>query len=414
MVKTTFNYTPPTALTGSLRDYRRPRGSDLQERTQGFLKWRNLRRQHGLWHDPDALEGLDFFSEDYLGLGSHPAVRERALAAAFTGRGGLEAARLEAEVADFLQAQEVLLTGSGWTAAYGAIRGLVRPNDHILVDAHAGPALHEAAAAATRNLYLFRHNLVEDCREWLAKIRAHDAENGVLVATHALFQTDSERADLAALQDLCREFNATLLVDVGPDLGTDGAGVLGAQAMLGSVDLVTGSFSHVFAAQGGFVACRSEAVKAYLRAFGPTLSAEHGMAPAQAAAALTALQIARGPEGEGLRERLMDNAGALRRGMIKGGFELHGSISALACVKLGGDDLARLVARRLPDVGLAAELLEFPATPAGQARLRLRTTVRHDADQIAGAVAALIEAYAGAQDELGWLNAERQKLRVAS
>ena len=83
---------------------------------------------------------------------------------------------------------------------------------------------------------------------------------------------DSDTPDLAALQAICHEFNATFVVDVAHDLGClgeEGRGHIGVQGMLGKIDLVMGSFSKSFASNGGFVACGSCAVKEYLRFIAP-------------------------------------------------------------------------------------------------------------------------------------------------
>ena len=131
----------------------------------------------------------------------------------------------------------------------------------------------EGANAATRNIYTHRHLDLDHCRHWLQTIRAKDTENGIMVVTEGLFSMDSDTPDIAALQDLCHEYNATLLVDVAHDLGAlgeDGRGHIGTQKMLGKVDLVMGSFSKTFASNGGFVACRNRAVKEYLRFYSPS------------------------------------------------------------------------------------------------------------------------------------------------
>jgi len=181
---------------------------------------------------------------------------------------------LERKIADFLGVEEAILFPTGWAAGYGVIKGLVRSTDHIVMDALAHTCLQEGAAAATKNIYLFRHNMVDECRKWLEKIRAKDVENGIMVVTEGLFSMDSDTPDLAALQALCNEFNATLMVDVAHDLGNlgkDGKGFIGDQGMLGKIDLVMGSFSKTFGSNGGFVACRNREVKEYLRLLQPAV-----------------------------------------------------------------------------------------------------------------------------------------------
>jgi 7-keto-8-aminopelargonate synthetase-like enzyme len=261
-------YIPEGALKGSMRDFRVPGGSDLLGRIEGFYSWQNLRRESGLWPFSRSIDtgpstmcaarddrgapqaGVNFASQDYLSLASHPAIKQTAQevisefgvhsagSPALVGNTSYSVA-LERKIAEFLNMEEVTLFPTGWAAGFGVIKGLVRSADHIVMDALAHACLQEGAAAATRNVYLFRHLQVEECRRHLTNIRAKDTENGILVVTEGLFSMDSDTPDLAAMQELCREFNATLVVDVAHDLGclgADGRGHIGLQSMLGKVD----------------------------------------------------------------------------------------------------------------------------------------------------------------------------------
>ena len=444
MLKGTFNYTPPAALAGSARDYRNPRGADLQARIEGFYKWQNLRRQHDLWpfsrstdQSPSTVtaarddagghfRGVNFASEDYLNMSSHPAIKQAAhdaieqfgvhSAGSATMMGASShSVLLERKIADFLDAAEAILFPTGWAAAYGAIKGLVRPGDHVLMDALAHPALKDSAAAATKNIYLFRHNRVEDCRRWLQKIRAKDTQNGVMVVTESLFSMDSDSPDLGAMQSLCDEFNATLMVDAAHDLGAlgpQGKGVIAAQGLLGKIDLVMGSFSKSFGSNGGFVACRSREVKEYLRFFSSSCASSSALSPLQAATVMKAFEIVESAEGQALRDGLMKNVQSLRRQFVAAGFEVYGEASGVVCIKVGSEGLARLVARRLPEGGLIANLVEFPNVPKNQARLRLQVMANHTDDNIRDAVAAVTAAFASGREEFDWLTSEREKLRA--
>src|SRR3546814_8194790 len=90
---------------------------------------------------------------------------------------------------------EVILFPTGWAAGFGVVKGLVRPSDHIVMDALSHACLQEGAQAATRNIHLYRHNQIESVREKLAAIRAKDNANGLLIITASLFSMDSDTPD---------------------------------------------------------------------------------------------------------------------------------------------------------------------------------------------------------------------------
>ena len=423
---------PPAALTGSMRDFRVPGGADLLRRTEGFFKWQDLRRKNSLWPFSRATEdgpgtvcqaqddsgnkmrGVNFASQDYLSLSSHPAVKSAAKetidrcgvhsagSPALVGNTSHSVA-LERKIADFLKMEEAVLYPTGWAAGFGIIKGLVRSADHVVMDMLSHSCLQEGAHAATTNIHLFRHLDNEYCRNILTKIRSKDKENGILVVTEGLFSMDSDTPDLAALQRLCHEFNATLVVDVAHDLGClgeDGRGHIGMQNMLGKIDLVMGSFSKTFASNGGFVACKSRAVKEYLRFYSAPATFSNALSPAQAATVLKAFEIVDSAEGRALRAALMANVLNLRQELREADLDYYGDPSAIVCVKMGTEGLARLVSKQLVELGLIANLVEFPAVPKGAARIRMQVMANHSAQNIAQAVQVLKTARQQAELEL--------------
>ncbi len=441
-----FNaYTPPAALTGSMRDFRVPGGSDLLARTEKFFNWQNTRRQSGLWPfsrategGPDticrgqddrghAMRGVNFASQDYLSLSAHSAVKQTAKevierfgvhsagSPALVGNTAFSVA-LEAKIASFLKMKEVVLYPTGWAAGFGVIKGLVRSADHVVMDMLSHSCLQEGASAATNNIHLFRHLDNEYCRNILMKIRAKDKENGILVVTEGLFSMDSDTPDIAGLQALCREFNATLVVDVAHDLGSlgDGRGHIGLQDMLGKVDIVMGSFSKTFASNGGFVACNSRAVKEYLRFYSAPATFSNALSPVQAATILKAFEIVDSAEGRAQRDALMQNVQFLRATLKEAGLDYYGDPSAIVCVKMGTEGLARLVSRRLPELGLIANLVEFPAVPKGAARIRMQVMANHSEQNILDAVRILKQARAEAEQELMELNWSGEERRAVA
>ncbi len=430
------------ALDGSMRDFRYLQGSNLLDRVAAFYEWQETRRAAGVWplgrsteqgafsrcsartDEGELFEGVNFASQDYLSLNSNPAILETAIetmreygvhsagSPALVGNTSLSIA-LENKIADFLGYGHVALFPTGWAAGFGVIKGLVRPNDYIVMDALSHACLQEGAQAATRNIHLFRHNQIEGAREKLAKIRSNDTENGILIVTESLFSMDSDTPDIRALQDLAHEYGATLLVDVAHDLGNlgpTGRGFLEIQDMVGKVDVVMGSFSKTFASNGGFVAARGRSVKEYMRYFSSPNTFSNALSPASAAIVGKAFDIVRSEEGAQLRAQLMANIKMLRSLLNGCGLETYGDPSAIVCVKMGTEPLARLVSRRLPSMGMLANLVEFPAVPKGQARFRLQVMAKHSQHDILDAVHRLSTAAADGAEDLDALESGRATL----
>jgi 7-keto-8-aminopelargonate synthetase-like enzyme len=422
----------PASLSGSLREYRVIEGADILKRVESFHQWQMERIRDGFWPYARILEegprhacgvvddlgrrtvGVNLGSQDYLGLAAHPEIRKAAHAAierygvhsagspAFIGN-TQDSTILEKELSEFMGMERTVLFPTGFAAGFGVIRGLVRSTDHIVMDALAHVCLQEGAAAATKNVFLFRHNDPNSARRWLERIRANDTSNGILLVTEGLFSMNSDTPDLSALSDLCRQFKATLLVDVAHDfgaMGEDGRGQIGIQKAFDKVDLVMGSFSKTFASNGGFVGVRSRGVQQYLRYYGAPATFSNGLSPVQAAVALTALRIVRSTEGAKRRRALMRNSVLLREKLVAAGLEVYGEPSAIVAVKMGTEALARLVSREIGEMGLVANLVEFPAVPKGEARFRLQVMAEHSEAEIGLAAEIMGQAVERAQCRL--------------
>ena len=240
---------------------------------------------------------------------------------------------------------EVVLYPTGWAAGFGVIKGLVRSADHVVMDMLSHSCLQEGANAATNNIHLFRHLDNEYCRNILTKIRAKDKENGILVVTEGLFSMDSDTPDLLRFRRSATSStrrSSSTSPTIWAALGKDGRGHIGIQNMLGKVDVVMGSFSKTFASNGGFVACKSRAVKEYLRFYSAPATFSNALSPVQAATILKAFDIVDSVEGRVLRLELMANILSLRQQLREAGLEYYGDPSAIVCVKMGTEGLARL------------------------------------------------------------------------
>ena len=419
-------------LRGSFAEFARPSGPDLMARTAAILPWVESRRQAEVWpyaravsaapgattraesETPAMREGLNFATQDYLSLASHPSVLDAASnalrrygvhsggSAALQGRSDMSRA-LEREIGDTLLMEHVVLFSSGWGAAFGAVTALVRPDDHIVMDRLAHASLQTGAAAATRNITRVEHLSVDALRRALASLRATDTTNGVLVITEGLFSMDSDSPDLRAMQAVCREYQATLFVDVAHDfgsLGPGGTGHVGREGMLGEIDIVMGAFSKTFASNGGFVATRHAGVRSYVEAYGGPHTFSNAMSPIQIATVRESLRIVRSDEGAERRARLMRNVHELRSTLAGYGLECLGDPSAVVPVLIGHTPLARLASGGVLRRGLFANLVEFPAVGVRAARFRMQVQADHTLAQAREAATLLAEAVAEARHAL--------------
>lgn len=440
---------PDDTLTGALPDPACAAGPDLLDRWQPLHDWVRRRIDSGIppgpkcnlgrigprgMGRPDAagapVFGVQFAAQDRLSLSAHPAICEAAHAA-IAARGvhsagpvammGLSdlAERLEARIAGFLGLAGATVFPTGWAAGYGAVRTLVRPDDHVLIDALAPGCLQQGATAATRHVHRFAHLSTDAAARRLIRLRAEYPLGGILVVTRALFGQDSESPDLPALQALCRAHRATLLVDVAEDLGATGPGgrgVPGLQGLHGAIDVLVGSFSRTFAANGGFVAASHPALQDALRLTCGLLASSSALSPVQAAVVLAALDIVEGVEGEWRRARLLRHVTALREGLADHGYTVPGVPGTVVPVLLGDLAQARRMTAAMLEAGVFVHLLEPPAVPQGRCRWCLQPMAAHEDSDIARlldaaeTLRARFPATAAPRDQISRPNSPRRRI----
>ena len=421
----------PDPLAGSTRDFLTTVARKPTERADAFWLWNQARIEHDVFPFGKALmeapkpttalrylggstrSGLNFSSQEYLSLASHPRIITAATeamhrlgvhSAGSTALGGnlIDGQALEAELGDWLQTPHVALFPTGWAAGYGVCRGLIRPNDHIVIDVLAHNCLQEGANAATKNVHLYRHLDPDHARKQLQRIRSKDTQNSILLVTEGVFSMDADSPDIAALQALAHEFGALLVVDVAHDLGCsgpDGTGQIGLQNMLGKVDLVMGAFSKSFASNGGFVASHSQAVKEYLRYYAPSGTFSNALSPMQIAIVRECIRIIRSPEGATRRTQLFTAINALREALVIRGVTVMGRPSPIVPVFVGADRTARLVCKRIAELGVLTNLVEYPAVSNNSARLRMQVMTDHAPEQCITAAEIIADAMEAAQRE---------------
>lgn len=366
------------------------------------LEARNLKRTlvpthrlDGLWVERNGRRLLSFSCNDYLNLSHHPAVKAAAIAAVQAHGVGAGASRLvtgdhpiftelEARLAALKGAEAACVFGSGYLANSGIIPTVVGQGDLILIDDLAHACIWSGAQLSGARIVAFRHNDVEDLA---AKLKAYRAEAGrALIATDGVFSMDGDLAPLGEISALAQAHDAWLLVDDAHGLGVVGEG-RGAAAMFpgAKVDLAMGTFSKALGGYGAYV-CASAPVIDLLKTRSRTLVYTTGLPPANAAAALAALDIiASDPE---LVAAPLAKARRFTRAL-----DLPDAASAVVPILLGEADRTLAAAAELEAQGFLAVAIRPPTVPEGTARLRLAFTAGHpDAqiDRLAAAVRPLM------------------------
>lgn len=379
-------------MTDSLTAFAAEKLSDLERRS--------LRRRlaptdriDGLWVERGGRRLLSFSCNDYLNLSHHPAVKAAAMAAIERYGAGAGASRLvtgdhplfgelEARLAALKGSQAACVFGSGYLANAGIIPTVVGAGDLILADELAHACIWSGAQLSGATVLAFRHNDMADLAEKLAAHRGAAAR--CLIATDGVFSMDGDLAPLDAISSLARANDAWLLVDDAHGLGVVGEGGAGSGAVYPTahIDLAMGTFSKALGGYGAYV-CASGPVIDLIKTRARTFVYTTGLPPANAAAALAALDvIAADPT---LVARPLANARRFTRGL-----NLPEATSAVVPILIGDAERALAAAQSLESLGFLAVAIRPPTVPAGTARLRLAFTAGHTSRDIDGLISAIV------------------------
>jgi 8-amino-7-oxononanoate synthase len=341
-------------------------------------------RLDGAWVERDGRRLISFSCNDYLGLSHHPEVKaaaQRAIEAYGTGAGASRLvtgdhplfAELEARLAALKGTEDACVFGSGYLANTGIIPTFAGAGDLVLVDELAHACIWAGAKLSGAEVLAFRHNDAADLEAKLAARRA--GASRALVATDAVFSMDGDIAPLDALSRVCLAHDAWLLADDAHGLGVLGGGAGTAKLFPGArIDLQMGTFSKAIGGYGAYV-CASRPVIAFIKTRARTVVYTTGLPPANAAAALAALDII-------AREPARVAAPLARARQLTSGLSLAPAQSAIVPVVLGEAATALAAARDLEDKGLLAVPIRPPTVPAGTARLRLAFSAEHTEAQV--------------------------------
>jgi 8-amino-7-oxononanoate synthase len=338
---------------------------------------------------------LMFGSNNYLGLTTHPKVRQAAMKAidemgtSCTGsrflNGTLEMhLELERQLAEFVGKEAALVFSTGMQTNLGTISALLGRSDTVFLDKDDHASIVDAARLGWGRIKRFRHNDLEDLERQLSST---PDDQGRLVVVDGLYSMEGDLVPLPGLLELSHRYGARVMVDDAHGMGVMGAG-RGTAAHFGVIDetdLIMSTFSKSFASLGGFIAGDARIVD-YIQHHARALIFSASIPPPNAAAALAALEIMRS-EPERV-ERLQRNGDRWRSGLQQLGFDTGNSVSPIVPVIVGDDMVTFGMWRMLLDEGVYTNPVISPATPNGRQLLRTSCMATHTDDQIDEALQA--------------------------
>lgn len=342
----------------------------------------------------DPLTGLKrsmlmFGSNNYLGLATHPHVKERVLAAIDrfgTGLGGPPLlngytelhAELEAALSALKKTDDTLIFPCGFNATMGWLTALVQPDDVFFYDEYNHASLHQGLQLLKCRKIPFRHNDIADLQRKLAAYSGRSANSWIMV--EGVYSMDGDLAPLPELAKLATDYQCRLVVDDAHGtgiLGQDGSGTAGHFGVDG-VFLHIGTFSKSLAATGGFISGPSDVI-GYLRFMSPQYMFSASLPPMLIASVLGGLAVIR--HEPDLRDRLHSNVAYLVGRLGAAGIQVT-SQSGIVPILLPGHKRARELALRIHQRGIFLNAIEYPAVPCDQERLRISVMATHTTDDL--------------------------------
>jgi glycine C-acetyltransferase len=347
----------------------------------------------------DGREVINLSSNNYLGLTTHPKLREAAIQAVRTLGAGSGSVRtiagtmklhmeLERRIAAFKKTEASVVFQSGFAANAGTVSALLGKEDLILSDELNHASIIDGARLSRAQIRVFPHRDVAALERLLEETR--DVKRR-LVITDGVFSMEGDIAPLPQIAALARAHGAIMMIDDAHSsgvLGKAGRGTVDHFGIHGQVDIQVGTLSKAIGVLGGYV-CGSKSLIEYLyhRARPFLFSTSHP--PAVAAACLAAFDVLE-QEPERI-ERLWTNTKRFQAGLARLGFNTGSSETPITPILVGEADLAMRFSDRLFERGVFAQGIGYPTVAKGKARLRTIVTATHSDEDLDQALTILGE-----------------------
>ena len=328
-------------------------------------------------------------SNNYLGLTTHPKVREAAIEAvkrfgtSCTGSRFLNGTlamheQLEAELAEWVGMEAALVFSTGMQTNLGTISALIGRDDVVILDKDDHASIVDGARLGYGKIERFRHNDMEHLERVLKSI---PESAGRLIVVDGLFSMEGDLAPLPEMTQIAKKHGARLMVDDAHGMGVMGGG-RGTAAHFGvtkDVDLIMSTFSKSFASLGGFIAGDENTIH-YIKHVARSLIFSASIPPANTAAALAALHVMRDEPQHS--HRVIEVADKMRKGFTELGFNIGNSITPVVPIIIGDDDRTFMTWKLLFENGVFVNPVISPAVSPGRQLLRTSYMATHTDTQM--------------------------------
>ena len=360
-------------------------------------------KQQGLYRQLRVLDGeqqpkatfdqrnvVNLSSNNYLGLTTHPRLREAALEATRrlgVGSGSVRSIagtmaihmELERRLAAFKNTEAVVVFQSGFAANAGTVAAVLTRDDVVVSDELNHASIIDGSRLSRATIKVFPHKDVDAARRVLQDLPSTQRK---LLITDGVFSMDGDPGALPELCALAEEFNCIMMVDdahASGVFGRNGRGTIDHFGMHGRVDIQVGTLSKAVGALGGYVAGSRTLIDfLYHRARPFLFSTSHP--PGVAAACIAALDVLE--QEPQIIERLWDNTRFFKAGLEALGFDTGLSRSPITPVIVGEGALAMKLSDRLFEEGVFAQGIAFPTVARDKARVRTIVTAAHTRDEL--------------------------------
>ena len=345
---------------------------------------------------------LNFCSNNYLGLSSHPEVIQAAKDALDSHGFGMSSVRficgtqdihkeLEQKIAQFYGTEDTILYAAAFDANGGVFEPLLGENDAIISDSLNHASIIDGVRLCKAARYRYENSNMDDLEQQL--IKANEAGTRFkLIVTDGVFSMDGVVAPLDKICDLADKYDAMVMVDechAAGFIGATGKGTLEAKGVMGRVDIITGTLGKALGgAMGGYTTAKKEIIEILRQRSRPYLFS-NSLAPAIVGASLKVFEILE--KDTTLRDQLEANTSYFKNGMKKAGFDIIDGESAIVPVMLYDAKLAQQMANELLKRGIYVIGFFFPVVPKDKARIRVQLSAAHTKAHIDKALQAFTE-----------------------